>query len=210
MGKKPTGEKWSKRCQGCKKRLPPQSFRYVGASRDGLARWCKTCSGTPEHQRLRMRENWLLLKYGITLMEYERLLVAQGRRCAICRRLNREAGERELAVDHCHKTGRIRGLLCTPCNRILGAMGDDVDGAMRFVNYLRGAPAWAGSEGRQPVRKVITRFVNAEGQRVSSATPGAIRVRELSKMFYVRLNNRYVSLGTTDEAVAKQRAMGNY
>lgn len=43
-----------------------------------------------------------------------------------------------LAYDHCHKTGDIRGLLCSPCNRALGALGDSEEGLQRALTYLRG------------------------------------------------------------------------
>ncbi|MDV7099702.1 endonuclease domain-containing protein [Gordonia amicalis] len=55
--------------------------------------------------------------YDLADGEYDRLLVAQGGRCAIC--LRRPPRNRRLAVDHDHDTGEVRGLLCTDCNRIL-------------------------------------------------------------------------------------------
>jgi hypothetical protein len=55
--------------------------------------------------------------YGITKAQYDALLEAQGGVCALCLR---PPGKRRLNVDHDHETGRVRGLLCTICNRILG------------------------------------------------------------------------------------------
>lgn len=57
-------------------------------------------------------------KYGITIEQYELLLSAQGYACAICGAP--PAPTYGLAVDHCHETGRVRALLCGPCNRMLG------------------------------------------------------------------------------------------
>ena len=62
-------------------------------------------------------------EYGITLEEYNAMTVQQGSVCAICKQ--QETKERNgvryrLAVDHCHKTGKIRGLLCFPCNSAIG------------------------------------------------------------------------------------------
>lgn len=61
-------------------------------------------------------------RYGITAQEYDLLLLTQGGGCAICRR---ECGSgRQLAVDHDHDSGDIRGLLCKNCNTGLGLMKD--------------------------------------------------------------------------------------
>ena len=66
----------------------------------------------------RARGKWLKYRYGITLEDYDAMLVAQGGGCALCQRFPNEG--RRLAVDHDHETGRIRGLLCNPCNVMLG------------------------------------------------------------------------------------------
>lgn len=78
-------------------------------------------------------------KFGIDPIEFLALVARQDHRCAIC-------GKRPrcLCVDHCHKTGRIRGLLCGPCNKALGAFGDNLNGLMRAVEYLRLAELMGG------------------------------------------------------------------
>lgn len=48
---------------------------------------------------------------------------------------------RELAVDHCHETGRIRGLLCYRCNHLVGCLGDNLEAAQRLVAYMEGGDA---------------------------------------------------------------------
>jgi hypothetical protein len=73
-------------------------------------------------------------RYGITHDEYDQMLLEHGGVCALC---SRECPTgRRLAVDHDHTTGRIRGLLCVPCNRALAQFGDNLMGAERLVNYL--------------------------------------------------------------------------
>ena len=78
--------------------------------------------------------------YGITLAEYDRMLEAQGGVCAVCKRPERARGAdgapRQMPVDHCHKTGRVRGLLCTSCNRALGMMEDNVVALQSAIDYL--------------------------------------------------------------------------
>lgn len=83
----------------------------------------------------------ILVTYGITADEYQRMHRFQGGRCALCRRAT--GATRRLAVDHCHATGRVRGLLCKRCNTILGHARDDVDFFWRCSEYLINPPAFA-------------------------------------------------------------------
>jgi hypothetical protein len=79
--------------------------------------------------------------YGITLAQYDDMLDAQGGRCAICPR-PAESMPTRLHVDHDHKTGLIRGLLCWWCNRkLLTGVKDDADLAEAAADYLRDPPA---------------------------------------------------------------------
>ena len=77
--------------------------------------------------------------YGLAPGEYGRLYLFQGKVCAICRRAT--GATRKLSVDHDHKTGAVRGLLCRPCNDLLGHIRDDLATAQRIVNYLHIPPA---------------------------------------------------------------------
>ena len=85
--------------------------------------------------------NRLLKLYGISAAEYEMLLVAQGGRCPICL-LPLGTYARQLAVDHDHVTGRVRGLLCHKCNMALGVFKDDVYKLNRAIEYLTKEDAW--------------------------------------------------------------------
>ena len=76
-----------------------------------------------------------LRQFDLTLAEYEAIAAAQGNRCALCRKPEKN---RRLAVDHCHQTGQIRGLLCTGCNHALARMGDSTEGVQRVLAYLTG------------------------------------------------------------------------
>jgi hypothetical protein len=66
---------------------------------------------------------------------YEQLYIAQGGVCAICRVANGRT--KRLAVDHDHKTGAVRGLLCGPCNQLVGRLRDSPAAFLRGYNYLR-------------------------------------------------------------------------
>jgi hypothetical protein len=76
-----------------------------------------------------------LKKYGITLDEYDRLFHSQGGVCRICR-LPDPTGRR-LSVDHDHKTGRVRGLLCHKHNTALGGFNDDLILLQAAIDYLK-------------------------------------------------------------------------
>ncbi len=75
-------------------------------------------------------------RYGITIDEYDTLLRSQNGVCAICSR--EPVDGQRLAVDHDHKTGKVRGLLCFKCNTGLGHLGDSLDTLKRAVDYLSG------------------------------------------------------------------------
>ena len=84
----------------------------------------------PEHER----RHSLKRKYGLTVEEYEMMLNEQEGVCAICRKPPTK--DRRLAVDHCHKAGHIRGLLCTRCNVALGLFDEDAGRVLRAYDYL--------------------------------------------------------------------------
>jgi hypothetical protein len=77
--------------------------------------------------------------YGLDDGDYSRIYHFQNGRCFLCQRATGAA--RRLSVDHDHKTGRVRGLLCRPCNDILGHARDDVEFFRRAVSYLQLPPA---------------------------------------------------------------------
>jgi hypothetical protein len=89
----------------------------------------------PEAARLAKKDKHLRHQYGITLAEYNDMLAAQGGGCAICG-AERSVDGRTLAVDHCHATGRVRGLLCARCNYALGLIDDRPELLRRAAVYL--------------------------------------------------------------------------
>lgn len=82
------------------------------------------------------RDYQLRALYGITNSDYEAMLAAQGGTCAICG-ISKNKNGRKFAIDHDHKTGKIRGLLCVNCNAGIGNMKDDVDLLSRALAYLK-------------------------------------------------------------------------
>jgi len=74
-------------------------------------------------------------RYGMTKESYESMAASQGGVCAICSRACQTG--RRLAVDHCHDTGKIRGLLCANCNTGLGKFSDSEDLMLLAIDYIR-------------------------------------------------------------------------
>jgi hypothetical protein len=87
----------------------------------------------------RQKNRSLKAQHGIGLRTYRKLLAEQSGKCAICRQVEtaRLKGKiRDLAVDHNHETGRIRGLLCFRCNVLLGQAEDNVELLQEAIAYL--------------------------------------------------------------------------
>lgn len=85
------------------------------------------------------RDKQLQRDFGITLAKYNKMLDDQGGVCAICEKpefAKRSGKIRQLAVDHCHDTGRVRALLCTSCNPMIGYSKDDPEVLRRAAEYL--------------------------------------------------------------------------
>lgn len=101
-------------CPTCRYFLSPEKFhrRDRNDARGGRSWTCKGCC---------QEKHWLK-RYSITRDQYEAMLEEQGNACALCRK--EPKGSYNLAVDHDHKTGQVRGLLCAGCNRSLGYVED--------------------------------------------------------------------------------------
>lgn len=85
------------------------------------------------------KNQWTRNGLRITFADYERMLAAQGGVCALCRQpetVVQHGRVARLSVDHDHRTGRVRGLLCRACNTTLGRFNDDPELFRRALDYL--------------------------------------------------------------------------
>lgn len=91
-------------------------------------------------QKEKSRWNRIKRTYGLSKEDYNKILEAQDGRCFICQRTVdqvKKSKSKYLTVDHCHQSGRIRGLLCSDCNgRILPSIREDTGFAFRAFEYL--------------------------------------------------------------------------
>ena len=110
-----------------------------------------------EHRRqhgLSYRESDLVRTFGITLTEYAQIFARQGGKCAIC---SSESGgnyggkDKALAVDHCHATKTVRGLLCEACNTGLGKFKDDPERLRAAADYLERHREIDQTQGPRPL-----------------------------------------------------------
>lgn len=90
-----------------------------------------------ERYRATQRNRHLKSNYGIAIEQYAVLFKRQKGVCQICGRANQDG--RRLAIDHCHDTGKIRGLLCNLCNTALGALQDSPSLLRKAAEYLENA-----------------------------------------------------------------------
>lgn len=88
-----------------------------------------------EIERSRQYNRWLKKKYGITLEDYDQILLSQSSCCAICKQTEPN-GKGVFHVDHCHTTGKVRGVLCAKCNILLGHADDNTKILMSAIKYL--------------------------------------------------------------------------
>lgn len=107
-------------------------FRPIGSSQ----KWCSVCRklGAKAHS-LRLE------KYGMTREQYAAMLEAQNGKCAVCGasvsvHISKYGVHSPLCIDHDHKTGKVRGLLCNNCNSALGHAHDNPDILLKLVAYL--------------------------------------------------------------------------
>jgi hypothetical protein len=116
-----------KTCVKCTRLLPSQFYLLNKSCKDGLNGWCKECA----------KDAVLQNKYGITLDKYKTMLIAQNHSCAICKTKDPMGPTGEFVVDHCHTSGKVRGLLCNHCNTGLGKLGDTVESLEKAISYLK-------------------------------------------------------------------------
>jgi Recombination endonuclease VII len=133
-----------KKCPICGELKERSEFYKWKSRQDGLTAYCKPCFNsknkkwfkenpdklpTLEEKRAYGRKK----NFGISEEQYEQMLVDQNNQCAICKK---EIGW-EAAVDHCHTTDKIRGLLCRKCNLGLGGFKDNIKTIKKAISYVK-------------------------------------------------------------------------
>lgn len=159
-----------KKCTKCGTVKPLDEFYRQARNKDGRSNDCGDCrrrynlekyhqnknATNPKRNRQRRetksyKDYSLRQRYGITVEQYETLRQQQDGCCAICKQAEQQRDARygtllDLAVDHDHNTGEIRGLLCSACNTAIGKFNDDPQLLREAIRYLemRKPPTEAG------------------------------------------------------------------
>lgn len=137
-------DKWQKdgltyACKPCRRKAqkeyndkhPEIRQKILKKNRDWRRQYWKRPENTAK-----LRDQHLKQNYGITLKEYDEMFDKQNGVCGICKRPERTEKNKNLCVDHCHETGKIRELLCSHCNRALGLLNENKDFFLNAVAYL--------------------------------------------------------------------------
>ena len=135
-------------CKICNELKPLTEFYQTvrNGTHYGYHGKCKKCYVKKQQENydpIKKRDENLKRVYGIGIEEYNILLEEQGHKCAICgsldskgRKSGRGGGVDVFYVDHCHITGKVRGLLCNICNRSMGYLGDNTKTLQSMIDYL--------------------------------------------------------------------------
>ncbi len=152
-----------KTCTKCQKPYPLEDFHNDKNAKDGKRSQCRHCvlaanrawqAKDPERARAAWRKSFLknydtkkrrlkvIESYGLTEKQYETLRQIKPGCCHIC---EKPFGARE-NIDHCHETGKVRGLLCFRCNTAIGSFDDNVKVMKRAIEYVEQQGFFNGAE----------------------------------------------------------------
>lgn len=131
-----------KQCSACGKILSKSNFGPRKLNKDGLSGQCRNCrnakrikreAGRKEQLLKQGRENYFKSAYGLTFEDRAKIYVNQNGRCDICQD---PVPLDKIAIDHDHKTGKIRALLCYSCNRNLAGV-ENKEFLKKALEYLK-------------------------------------------------------------------------
>ena len=123
------------KCSECHEWLPPTAYNKDKRQANGISYRCRNCSRTS------IRKYNLRAKYNLEVGEYNILLEKSQGQCTCCsKRLHNNAPHPEdrPIIDHDHKTGKVRAILCNHCNRMVGYLREDPKYTMKLLDYIQG------------------------------------------------------------------------
>ena len=139
-------------CKNCGEEKPLNEFTKDKRRKLGVGSWCKKCHNSRHwknkdknnakcklhylNNKQQYKEYRRFKNYGVTPDQFNALFEEQRGGCAICSVLL--ANDKTTCVDHCHTTGKVRGLLCSNCNFALGHFKDSITLIQSAIRYLEG------------------------------------------------------------------------
>lgn len=127
-----------KLCTACQQCKPLDDFKKNKDGKFGRHSICRKCNSERTKYRYANGDSYAVrLKklYNLSVEEYEQMYAEAEGCCQVCGVAETELTKR-LAVDHCHSTGKVRGLLCSKCNTALGQLDDSLDKITALYSYL--------------------------------------------------------------------------
>lgn len=133
------------RCYVCKIDKSLEDFSADKTRPNGRMSRCKKCNNERVNKyakspagRARHRRYQLNRAYGLSIENYNLLISQQRGLCAICKKHPKDTQRGTLYVDHNHKTGKVRGLLCGACNSSLGLLKENIETLESMIKYIKG------------------------------------------------------------------------
>jgi hypothetical protein len=132
-----------KKCTKCGEQKPLSEFHKDKTAKMGIRSICKKCyssfhanyyENNTKKVKEKNKKQWLKRKYNMEVTEFERIKTSQNSCCGICK-TKLEDGHL-VHVDHDHKTGKVRGILCRWCNTGLGNFKDSLSSLKSALSYL--------------------------------------------------------------------------
>jgi hypothetical protein len=127
----------TRKCNDCDTELPVSEFFIKKGKTEVQYRFnspCKSCANVNRNRNYHA-SYFRKMKYNVSDLEYEQMLIKQNYSCAICEE-HYSKFNKALSIDHCHNTGKIRGLLCGNCNSGIGMLKDSITLVKSAANYL--------------------------------------------------------------------------
>ena len=126
-----------KQCISCKSEKVITSFVKSSKNKTGYINVCKDCYRDYKHKwrttkKEHIREYRALYNYSLSKEEFKNL----DKKCFSC------GSEEKLAIDHCHDSGKVRGVLCSACNLALGLVKDNINTLSNLIKYIQNPPNW--------------------------------------------------------------------
>lgn len=150
----------TKVCTKCEKEKITTSFRERPSLKCGYHSWCRDCENEANRKRVvkkvkevvvktdvqikeeeqlkkyKAKERMLKYRYSLTIDSYHSMYEEQNKSCKICLKEYELGGWKGLYVDHCHRTGKVRGLLCPKCNTMIGVLNEDIELLRSMAKYI--------------------------------------------------------------------------
>jgi len=130
-----------KKCSKCKLIKPLTEFTKSKFEKLGVHHYCKYCHSQQRKDTYNYNKSKsanIMRKYKLSLDDVKKMSDSQYNKCKICNiKYENVSKHNGLYIDHCHKSGKVRGLLCAKCNRLLGVWDDNIEILQSAIDYLK-------------------------------------------------------------------------